>query len=693
MIKRYVIGEPIESGAVENKPEIEAIDKFDSESEVIDLTDSGLTISLSSDDIVYGLGENVRGMNKRGWKYISNCSDEPHHLETTHSLYAAHNFLIINGKNNIGVFIDTPEKVIFDIGYTKLNEMVITPDSMNMDVYLILGESPDAIVHEFRELIGRSYVPPMWGLGYGQSRWSYLTSDEVRMVAKSYRDMQLPIDSIYLDIDYMERFKDFTINPESFGDFDELVKEMKELHIHLVPIIDAAVKIEDGYDVYEEGKAGGYFCKDEDGNDFTAGVWPGRCHFPDTLNSEARAWFGEKYRRLTDRGIDGFWNDMNEPALFYTDKGMEKFYKRVDEMKSIDLDVDSFFELQEITRGLCNNPDDYKSFYHNYDGKIIRHDKVHNIYGYNMTRAAGEAFEKISPDKRILMFSRSSSIGAHRYGGIWQGDNMSFWLHIKMNFQMMPALNMCGFMYTGADIGGFGMDTTEDMLIRWLQMAIFFPLLRNHSIRGSRRQELYLFDNTDIFRGILKLRYMLIPYLYSELVKTTINSEMMFIPLGFEYRDDEIARHTEDQMFVGESVMLAPIFEQNAIGRTVYIPEDGYMLIRYKVSVSADTDEDPELLEKVIYNKGHHYISMPIDEICFFIRPNSLLPLCNSSEWCKCSEIANIDVMTKIVNATCGEGCGAEESGNGNGNVSYMLYTDDGLTKDIRLDRCVEIRG
>ena len=184
--------------------------------------------------------------------------------------------------------------------------------------------------------------------------------------------------------------------------------------------------------------------------------------------------------------------------------------------------------MMDLVKGISNNEEDYRSFYHNVNGKKIRHDKIHNLYGYHMTRAAGEAFERLAPDKRILMFSRSSYIGMHRYGGIWTGDNQSWWSHLLLNLKMLPSLNMCGFLFIGADLGGFGDNTSQDLLLRWLSLGVFTPLMRNHSALGTRRQEPYCFDDTDAFRRIIGIRYALLPYIYSEYMKAVLRNEMMF---------------------------------------------------------------------------------------------------------------------------------------------------------------------
>jgi len=659
MVYRFIYGKPIETEAILKKPEV-VPDGF----KVPYLTkiDNGYSFGYSfrmdEHDIVYGLGENVRGINKRGWVYVSNCSDEPAHREDTRSLYGAHNFLIVDGTVRFGIFVDTSGKVTFDIGYTGMDTLSITLENKDHELYIMEGESPDQIVTSFRKLTGSSYIPPKWAFGYGQSRWSYLSADEVREVVQSHRDNGLPLDSVYLDIDYMEAYKDFTVNQETFPDFQGFVAEMHREGIHLVPIIDAGVKIEDGYDIYEEGREKGYFCKGEDGEDFVIGVWPGRCVLPDMLNEEARKWFGSQYQILLEQGIDGFWNDMNEPAVFYSEKRLNKVFSMLQEYQKQDLDIRSYFEFKDLVNTLSNNNEDYQSFYHSYRGQRIRHDKVHNLFGYYMTRAAAEAFDRLVPDKRILMFSRASSIGMHRYGGIWTGDNLSWWSHLEMNMKMLPSLNMCGFLYTGADIGGFGADVTQDLMLRWLALGIFTPLMRNHSAVGTRRQEAYTFDDIGAFRDILSLRYRLLPYLYSEYMKAALADGMYCRPMGFVYPEDDIARRIEDQLLIGTSIMIAPIYKQNEKGRVVYCPEE-MKLLRFR---GGDVTEE-RLLEK-----GHHYLSMELDEVLVFIRKGQILPLGSGGRNVAETDFDNLTMYHLAEEGAC-----------------YEQYYDDGDEKTVNL--------
>lgn len=651
MVKKYVYGNPFNTEAVVTSiPKEEGALTAGSVS-----TDKGYTwtYKMDADDIVYGLGEANRGINKRGYIYVSDCSDIPDHTEDLRCLYAAHNFIIISGQNHIGLFFDYPAVITFDIGYTRQDTITVHCNEANVNLYVIDGDSAYDVVKQFRKIIGRSYIPPKFAFGFGQSRWGYVTPDDFRTVVDGYRKNHIPLDMVYMDIDYMKDYKDFTVNEENFPDFKGFVDEMKARKIHLVPIIDAGVKIEDGYDVYEEGVEKGYFCKKEDGSNFVAAVWPGRTHFPDMLNKDARKWFGDKYKRLIDAGIDGFWNDMNEPAIFYSDEGMAELK---DFLKDYINDTEGkipYFAIFEHLGKIKNSPEDYKRFYHNVDGVRVRHDKVHNIFGYNMTRAAGEAFERIAPDKRILMFSRSSYIGMHRYGGVWTGDNKSWWSHLLLNIKMMPSLNMCGFLYTGADLGGFGADTTRDLLMRWLAFGVFTPLMRDHAAAGTRKQECYQFENVEDFANLISVRYRLIPYLYSEFMKAALSDDLYFKPLAFVYPEDEMAANVEDQLIIGNEIMIAPVYTQNAKGRYVYLPED-MLFVKFMGDGSIVTEE---------MSAGHHYIQVALNEVPMFIRKGFCIPLAQPAETVDAIDTAHMELL-------------------GYDGASYELYEDDGIHKD-----------
>lgn len=629
MVEKYVFGSPFETEAVTAQIPAKAFAGALACGEISVEKGFCYQCQMSDTDVIYGLGEANRGINKRGYRYVSNCTDDPHHTEDKTSLYGAHNFIVVSGKQHVGLFFDYPATISFDIGYTQQNLLTVSCERADLYLYVITGESAYDVVKQFRKIIGTSYIAPKYAFGFGQSRWGYKTAEDIERVVRGYRDHQLPIDMVYLDIDYMQDYKDFTVNAERFPAFEQFVQKMKEEKIHLIPIIDAGVKIEKGYEIYEEGLEKGYFCKREDGSAFVAAVWPGWTHFPDVLNPDARAWFGGKYELLTSLGIDGFWNDMNEPAIFYSEEGIRALNQAVsDHVKTFGADAmvdnpDAIpFEARGILERIQNNPEDYKRFYHNVNGTMVRHDLVHNLYGYNMTRAAGEALRKIAPDKNMLLFSRSSYIGMHRYGGIWTGDNQSWWSHILLNLKMLPSLNMCGFLYTGADLGGFGADTTRDLLLRWLALGVFTPLMRNHTALGTREQECYQFEQIEDFRHVVGVRYRLIPYLYSVYVKAAERGEMYFRPLGFDFPNDRRAVETEDQLLLGDEAMIAPIYTQNVSGRTVYLPEE-MKFVKFM--------PDGTIYEEIL-PQGTHYVEVALNEVPLFIRKGKCIPVVETAQ-------------------------------------------------------------
>ena len=622
---------------------------------------TGWQLTLSEQAAVYGLGEMPRGINKRGWHYITNNTDESRHSEDKLSFYGAHNFLLVrDGSTCFGLFVDFPGKVYYDIGYTRHDLFSFHTETPDYDLYLLSGGNENAICKEFRTLIGRSYIPPRWAFGLAQSRWGYKTEEDVREVARQYKEHDLPLDMICMDIEYMQDYADFTVNKERFPDLAKLSADLKAQGIRLVPIIDAGVRIDPNDPTCTEGLEKGYFCKKADGTPFVAAVWPGKAYFADFLRPEVREWFGHKYKALTDCGIEGFWNDMNEPSLFYSPERLRAFLNDMAALREKDnIEQEEFF-LRVIggAMGLMNSPADYASFYHEVDGQKVRHDQVHNLYGGSMTRAAGEAFADLRPGQRTLLYSRSSFIGSHRYGGIWLGDNNSSWAQLLANIQMMPSVQMCGFLYSGADLCGFSSDTTPDLALRWLEFGLLTPLMRNHSAVGTRMQEYYCFPEVlPAVRNMIRLRYALLPYLYSEFMKAALENTSYFRPLAFDYPDDPDAREVEDQLLLGEGLMAAPVYVQNAHGRHVYLPEPMKLL-----RLRAVDDYDEEILPA-----GHHYIRCALDEVLLFLRPGHIVPVAQPA-----NNTSELDDASLTLWSFLPDGESAE----------YRMYRDDGVTTE-----------
>ena len=622
---------------------------------------SGWQLTLSEQAAVYGLGEMPRGINKRGWHYIANNTDESRHSEDKLSFYGAHNFLLVrDGSTCFGLFVDFPGKVYYDIGYSRHDLLSFHTETPDYDLYLLSGGNENAICREFRTLIGRSYIPPRWAFGLAQSRWGYKTEEDVREVARQYKEHDLPLDMICMDIEYMQDYADFTVNKERFPDLTKLSADLKAQGIRLVPIIDAGVRVDPNDSTCTEGLEKGYFCKKADGTPFVAAVWPGKAYFADFLRPEVREWFGHKYKALTDCGIEGFWNDMNEPSLFYSPERLRAFLDDMAALREKDnIEQEEFFpRVVGGAMGLMNSPADYASFYHEADGRKVRHDQVHNLYGGSMTRAAGKAFADLRPGQRTLLYSRSSFIGSHRYGGIWLGDNNSSWAQLLANIQMMPSVQMCGFLYSGADLCGFSCDTTPDLALRWLEFGLLTPLMRNHSAVGTRMQEYYRFPEVlPAVRNMIRLRYALLPYLYSEFMKAALENTSYFRPLAFDYPDDPDAREVEDQLLLGEGLMAAPVYVQNAHGRHVYLPEPMKLL-----RLRAVDDYDEEILPA-----GHHYIRCALDEMLLFIRPGHIIPVAQPANNTAELDDASLTLWSFLPNGESAE---------------YRMYRDDGVTTE-----------
>lgn len=644
MVQKFTFGKPFDTEAVVQKMQASKGDlPFGSAKKA-----GGAlvwTCRLFDGDKIFGLGETMRGLDKRGYVYKSNNSDQPTQNECVQSLYGSHNFIIVFGKKTFGLFVDYPGLVEFDLGFSKSDEIKITAQTANADLYFILPPKKSGalkeIAREFRTLVGKSYVPPKWAFGFCQSRWGYACAKDIEKVWKTYRKLGIPLDSICMDIDYMEDYKDFTVDKKKFPDFKNFCARLKKDGVRLVPIIDAGVKKQKGYSVYEEMLAKNLACVKKDGSVFEAGVWPGDSVFADFLNPAAREWFGGKYKALLDLGIEGFWNDMNEPALFYTKENLRKVFSQLEKFKTKPLDATGLFEFMSIANSVCNNADDYKSFFHKVSAKkagafaatkpdkdkdvTVNHAAVHNLYGFNMTRGAMEAMDEMDSIKsggRPLLYSRSSYIGAHRYGGVWTGDNHSYWGDILLSLQQIASLNMCGFLYTGSDIGGFNGDTSRDLLLRWTAFALFTPLFRNHSARGTREQECYQFEKPQAFKSMIELRYALVPYLYSEFLKAAQGDGLFARPLAFDFEGDARACAVNDQLLVGNEIMVAPIYVQNAIGRHVYLPEPMTM-VEWKGGKIAAQKKLP---------KGDHFVEVPLESVVFFIRNKKKVPLARPAQ-------------------------------------------------------------
>lgn len=495
---------------------------------------------LFGDEVFYGLGDKTGFLNKKGYDYTMWNSDNPDpqvENPTFKALYKSIPFFITLRREGVyGIFLDNHYKTYFDMGYSSTQYYSFGAADGELDYYFIYGNNIGEVLTGYTGLTGRSPLPQMWTLGYQQSRWSYASEQEVLELAKNFRKYDIPCDAIHLDIDYMDSFKVFTTDKTRFAHLQELSDQLKEMGIKLVTIIDPGTKAEEGYYLYDEGVENGYFATTPEGDVYHNVVWPGDSVFPDFTSDEVRHWWGSQTQHLLQQGIRGIWNDMNEPASFHGP-----------------LPDDVMFRSGRESR---------------------MHKEVHNVYGHLMAKATYEGLEE-QDGKRPFVITRACYSGSQKYTTAWTGDNQSIWAHLKMSVPQLLNLGLSGMPLVGTDIGGFGSNTTPELLSRWIEASCFAPLFRNHCAKYSRRQEPWRFDEEtlDINRKYIRLHYKFLPYLYDLCYQESKTGLPILRPLVMHYQKDKNTWECNDEYLVGEHLLVAPVTDQGVRARAVYLPK------------------------------------------------------------------------------------------------------------------------
>lgn len=504
------------------------------------------TLSVGADDPFFGLGEQPGPMNRRHRKVVCWNLDHAPHTPSTPSMYASFPVVLSRVRSEhgdgvwYGVFLDNAGRAVFDLGFDAASKVHIAVDTGDLDLYFIGGPTPQDVVRRFCALTGTMELLPRWMLGYQQSRWSYSPAERVREVARGFREHDFPCDVIYLDIDYMDRCRAFTWDAETFPDPKGLVDDLHAEGFKVIPILNSAVAVDPEFPVYREGHARGYFLKRPDGTEYQAQMWPGLCAFPDFTRHEVRRWWGDQHADLLALGVDGIWNDMNEPTIF-ADKPAQTF--------PLDL-------------------------VHEGEGFQRPHAEVHNAYGMLMNVATHEGLRRLQPRRRLPLLSRAAWPGTQRHGFIWTGDNSAWWEHMRMCIAQVANLGLCGMAMSGPDVGGFHDECSGEMFVRWLQMGIFFPYLRAHTIQGTRDAEPWSFgaEVLDRARKAVRLRYALLPYLYTLAAGAARHGDPIMRPLLYEFPHDPRVEAIDDQFMLGPHLLVAPVLAPGQRWRTVYLP-------------------------------------------------------------------------------------------------------------------------
>ena len=399
-------------------------------------------------------------------------------------------------------------------------------------VVVIEKDSPEEVVKTLAKLTGKMELPPLWALGYHQCRYSYYPQERVAALADTIRARKIPCDVIWMDIHYMDHFKIFTFHPERFSDPKALNCYLHKNNFKSVYMIDPGVKAEEGYSVYDQGREGDYFVKDENGADYCGPVWPGDCHFPDFTMPQICRWWAGLYKDFMAQGVDGVWNDMNEPSVF--------------------VDFGGTMPPTNVHRGGDGIP----------EGSHLRY---HNIYGYYMVKASREGILAANPDKRPFVLSRANFLGGQRYAAMWTGDNYSDYASMKASVPMCLNMGLSGQPISGPDIGGFMRDCTPELLRHWTASGVYFPFVRNHSCEGTAQQEPWAFDTRteDVCRRAIERRYRLLPYYYTLFEEASRTGLPVMRPVFWADFKDSDLREEQQAFLVGNDLLVIPRWSES----------------------------------------------------------------------------------------------------------------------------------
>ena len=502
---------------------------------------------LGFDEHFYGLGEKAARLDKRRSFFVNWNSDTPGYTEGKDPIYQTIPFYLgLQRGAAYGIFFDNSYRSYFDFGRSSQQRAWFGAEGGEVNYYFFQGPSIKKILGRYADLTGRMPLPPLWALGNQQSRWSYYPDTMVEEVVRQYRERDLPLDVVHLDIDYMRGYRVFTFDQQRFPNPKAVADKLGRQGIKLVTIVDPGVKHEprasgsdQRYFVFEQGLEKNYFQRRANGDLFVPRVWPGESVFVDYTLPEARRWWGDLHRVYTDNGIAGIWTDMNEPSDF------------VDQTGKNQLDVVSYDEGEKST-----------------------HAKNRNTFALLMSRATYEGLERLRPDQRPYVITRAAYAGIQRYATMWTGDTNSTWEALALNVPMFTSLGLSGQPFVGSDVGGFIGRGNGELLVRSYQVSFLAPFCRNHKVVDGYDQEPWRFGKyyEDIIRKYLKLRYELLPFLYTTLEEAHRTGVPLFRPLLLNYQDDANTYNLDDQFMIGEELLVAPIVKPDVTRRLVYLP-------------------------------------------------------------------------------------------------------------------------
>lgn len=585
---------------------------------------------MPEDEHYYGLGDKAHGLDHRNQAFTMWNTDFFGWQESSDPLYKSIPFFMgVRKGKAYGIYLDNTWRTHFDFGKAARDIYSFGSDGGPLDYYFFYGPHPKKVLENFTALVGRTPLAPLWSLGYQQCRYSYYPESRVREIARNFRERKIPADVIYLDIDYQDRYRPFTINRQYFPHFEGMITDLGKQGFKIIAITDLHIAYapNQGYKPFDTGAAGDHFLKNADGSVYIGKVWPGDSVFPEFTLARSREWWGTLYTDFVRMGIKGFWNDMNEPAIF----------ERAD--KTMPLDVPH--RLDSEARPIYGSKE------------AASHAAIHNVFGMQNVRATYEGLRKLQGNERPFVLTRAAFAGAQRYAATWTGDNTSSYNHMRISIPNLLSLGLSGYPIVGDDIGGFAGSPTAELLTRWHGLGVFNPIYRNHTMKGSLDQEPWVHgpEHEAIRKRYIELRYVLMPYIYTAMEETSRTGSPMMRPLFLEYPETESLATNETEFLFGHDLLVAPKVWD--------------MVDRYEVELPPGEWFDYWTGES--HKGGMKYAVQPaLDAVPVYVRGGAIIPQQPVVQ--NTSEVPNGPLTLRVYPA-------AKE-------CAGSLYTDDGTTFD-----------
>jgi alpha-glucosidase len=545
---------------------------------------------MPDDEHYYGLGDKAVSGDRKGHGFSMWNTDAVMWEESTDPLYKSIPFFMgVRAGKAYGVFFDNTYRTNFQFGKFLPDYYSFGAPRGELNYYFINGPLPKRVVERYVDLTGHTPLPPLFTLGYQQCRWSYPTEARVREVTSEFRKRQIPADVIYLDIDYQDKYKPFTVDRKAFPTIEQMVKDLANTGWKTVLITDLHIAAVPGYEPFDEGQKNGYFVKNPDGTTFIGPVWPGPSAFPDFTRAEVRNWWGSLYAGFVQMGVRGFWNDMNEPSVF----------KRAD--KTMPLDIVSSVE-----------------------GRKTDEREIHNVFGLENVHATYEGLLALNPDVRPFVLTRAAYSGAQRYAATWTGDNQASWNHYRLTLPSLTGLGISGYPFVGADVGGFSGSPTPELLTRWTALGTFQPIDRNHAAKGTRDREPWVDgpEHEAIRKRYIEERYRLLPYIYAGMEEASRTGVPLMRPMFLEFPDDArfYAHEADEQYMFGDALLVAPPTKNFYAGYDALLPQGAWYDYWTGQPIQGKDTKDTDDIGIVAH------FNPKLDEIPVLVRAGSIIP-------------------------------------------------------------------